>query len=105
MGDARAPRSGRNARAGLAAVTVSVGVGLAAIPVGSWFDQRDELDEARQRRAALRAEIDGIESDIDGILGPDGLDVAARCRSFYVEPGEEVYAIPGLQGCVTDPTG
>lgn len=104
MADARAPRAGRIVRAGLAAVTLAVGVGLAAIPVGNWFEQRDELDDARERRAELQTEIEGIERDIDGILGPDGIDVAARCRSFYVEPGEEVYAIPGLQGCVTDPS-
>jgi len=102
--DTPALRSGRIVRAALAAVTLSVGVGLAAIPVGNWFDQRDELGEANTRRDALQAEIDRIESDIEGILGEDGLDVAARCRSFYVEPGEELYAIPGLEGCVTDPT-
>ncbi|MDW3217725.1 MAG: hypothetical protein R8F63_03850 [Acidimicrobiales bacterium] len=104
MAEAAAPRSGRIVRAGLAAITLSVGVGLAAIPVGNWFDQRGELDDARVRRAALQAEIDAIEGDIEGILGPDGFDVAARCRSFYVEPGEELYAVPGLQGCVTHPT-
>ncbi|MEM7141807.1 MAG: hypothetical protein AAF548_12330 [Actinomycetota bacterium] len=105
MADAAlAPRSGRIVRAALAAVTLSVGVGLAAIPVGNWFDQRSELDDARERRAALQAEIGEIDGDIEDLLGEEGIDTAARCRSFFVEPGEELYAIPGLEGCVTDPT-
>ena len=104
MAESPSPRSGRLARAALAAATLGVGVGLAAIPVGNWYDQRGDLDDARNRRAALQSEIEDIESDIDGILGEEGLDVAARCRSFYVEPGEELYAIPGLEGCVTDQT-
>jgi hypothetical protein len=91
-------------RAGLAAVTLSVGVGLAAIPVGNWMDQRDELDEARERRDELQTEVVGIEENIEGLLGEEGLEVAARCYGLLVEVGEEVYAVPGLDGCVTNPT-
>jgi cell division protein FtsB len=91
-------------RAGLAAVTLSVGVGLAAIPVGNWMDQREELDEARERAEELQDEIDGIEDDIEGLTGEEGLEVAARCHGLLVEVGEEVYAVPGLNGCVTNPT-
>ena len=94
-------RSGRLIQALLFAVTLSIGVGLAALPVATWNAQRTDLDEARERRDGLRSNIDAIERDISGIIGEEGLEVAARCRNFLVEPGEELYAIPGLQGCVT----
>ena len=98
----RAPRSGRAVRVVLFAVTLAVGVGLAAIPVGTWMDQRDELDDARRRQAELQTEIAEINADIEQIVGEDGLEEAALCYGQYVEPGVEVYGIPGLQGCVTD---
>lgn len=90
----------RVVRAGLVVVTLAVGGALAAIPVGNWMDQREELDDTRQRKAELQAEIDGIEADIERVVGDEGLELAARCYGPYVDVGEEVYAIPGLQGCV-----
>ena len=106
MADAtgRAPRARRLVQAGLFAATLAVGAGLAAIPVGNWFEQRDDLDEARRRRAELQAEIAELEADIEGIIGEDGLEIAARCYGPFVEVGEELYAVPGLDGCVTHPT-
>ena len=99
----RPPRSGRLLRTGLAVATVGLGVGLAANGVGTWVDQRGELEEVRERRTALEEEIARIELEIENILGPSGLRIAARCYGPYVEVGEEVYASPGLEGCVTRP--
>jgi hypothetical protein len=100
----RTPRTGRVVRLGLYATTLAVGVGLAAIPVENWLDQRAEVDAARERRAELEAEIARIDADIEGIIGEEGLDIAARCYGPFVEVGEELYAVPGLDGCVTNPT-
>lgn len=103
MADApRPPRTGRIVRAGLFAATLGVGAGLAAIPVGNWVDQRGELNDARERRLELENEIAEIRADIEGIVGDHGLEIAARCYGPYVEVGEEVYAVPGLDGCVTN---
>jgi hypothetical protein len=100
----RAPRSGKIVRALLVAATLGVGVGLAAIPVGNWADQRDDLDDARVRRTELEAEIAEIEADIEGIVGEEGIETASRCYGFFVEVGEELYSIAGVEGCVTNPT-
>jgi hypothetical protein len=100
----RPPRSGRLVRAGLFAATLGVGVGLAAIPVDNWLDQRAEVDAARERRDVLVGEIAEIDAEIEGIIGEDGLEIAARCYGPYVEVGEEIYSVPGLDGCVTNPT-
>ena len=105
MADApRPPRSGRLVRAGLFAATLGVGAGLAAIPVDSWLDQRAEIDAARERRAQLQEELAEIDADIEELIGDDGLTIAARCYGPFVEVGQELYAVPGLEGCVTHPT-
>ena len=101
---ARAPRTGRVVRAGLFAATIGVGIGLAAIPVDNWLDQRVDVDTARERRAALVDEIADLDADIEEIIGKEGLHIAARCFGPFVEVGEELYAVPGLNGCVTNPT-
>ena len=100
----RAPhvRVNRIVRAALVAATLAVGVGLAAFPVGNWMEQREELEDARLRRAGLEAEIAEIHADIEAVVGDEGLELAARCYGPFVDVGEEVYAIPGLRGCVTD---
>ena len=68
--------------------------------VSSYMDQRSELESVKAERAALQAEIDEINADIEGITDDEGLRIEARCYGPYVEPGEEVYSIPGLRGCV-----
>lgn len=90
----------RIVRVVLVAATLGVGVALAAIPVDNWMDQRAERDDARMRRAELEADIAQIEADIERVVGDEGLEIAARCYGPFVDVGEEVYAIPGLQGCV-----
>lgn len=100
----RPHRTGRVVRAGLFAATLGVGVGLAAIPVDNWLDQRAEVDSARERREQLVAEIAEIDADIEGIIGEEGLEISARCYGPFVDVGEELYAVPGLDGCVTNPT-
>ncbi len=99
----RPAHSGRIVRTFLFAATLAVGAGLAAIPVDNWLDQRAEVDASRERHEQLVAELDAIEGDIEAIIGEEGLEIAARCYGPYVEVGEELYAVPGLNGCVTTP--
>ena len=96
-------RSGRIVRAGLIAATIAAGAGLAAIPVGDWFDQQAELNDARLRRAELQAEIDGIDRELESIAGEAGIEERGRCFGPYVQPGAETYSIPGVSGCVEQP--
>ena len=65
---------------------------------------RAEVDAARERRDELRAELLEIDAEIDGIIGQEGLEIAARCYGPFVDVGEELYAVPGLDGCVTNPS-
>ena len=66
----------------------------------SYLEQRSELESVKQERSALEAEIAEINADIKGIIDDEGLRHEARCYGPFVEPGEEVYSVPGLRGCV-----
>ncbi len=83
----------------VAAFSLLAGV-LVEPSVNSYLEQRSELETVKAERAALQAEIDEINADIEGIIGDEGLRHEARCYGPYVEPGEEVYSLPGLKGCV-----
>lgn len=72
--------------------------------VSRYLEQRSELEDVKEDRARLRAEIAEINSDIEGITNDRGVRHAARCYGPFVEPGEEVYSVPGLQGCVVSGT-
>ncbi len=85
----------------LLVVAFSLLAGVLVEPsVSSYMDQRSELESVKAERAALQAEIDEINADIEGFTDDEGLRIEARCYGPYVEPGEEVYSIPGLRGCV-----
>ena len=78
--------------------------------VSSYLEQRSELEDVKAERAALEAEIAEINADIEGIVDDEGLRHEARCYGPFVQPGEEVYSVPGLNGCVVSsavsaPTG
>jgi len=87
----------------LVALTVAVGVGLASFPVSTYFEQRSELRDSQAQRRALVEQIDSIDLEIAQRVGPDGVAKAAKCVGLYVEPGSEVYSVPGVQGCVALP--
>jgi len=87
----------------LVAVTLAVGVGLASFPVSTWFEQRSELRDSQAQRQQLVDQIDSIDLQIEQRVGPDGVAKAAKCVGLYVEPGSEVYSVPGVEGCVALP--
>lgn len=71
--------------------------------VSRYLEQRSELEEVKDERARLQAEIAEINADIEGFSDHTGLRREARCYGPFVEPGEEVYSVPGLKGCVVSP--
>lgn len=87
----------------LVAVVLAAGVGLASFPVSTFFDQRSELRDLQAQRRALVEQIDSIDVQIARRVGPDGVAKAAKCVGLYVEPGSEVYSVPGVEGCVAVP--
>ena len=83
----------------VAAFVLLAGV-LVEPAVSSYLEQRSELASVKDERAALEAEVAEINADIEGIIDDEGLRHEARCYGPFVEPGEEAYSVPGLNGCV-----
>ena len=90
----------------LASLVVAMAVAavlLGASSVGTWMDQNAQQREAESLGAELDARIAILEGEISRRTSDDGVRREALCFGPYVEPGTEVYAVMGLEGCVTQP--
>ena len=96
-------RTGHVVRAALIGATFLFCAAVAAFPLRTWFDQRAELREAETRNAELVAEIEASEARIAAKLDDEGVRRDAKCFSHFVEPGDELYTVPGVRGCVATP--
>ena len=96
-------RSGHVVRAALIGVTFVFCAAVAAFPLRTWFDQRAELGEAESHQAELIAEIEQSEARIAAKVEDEGVRRDAKCFSHFVDPGDELYTVPGVRGCVTTP--
>lgn len=76
---------------------------LGASSVRTWMDQNAQRQEAESLGAELDARIAVLEGEIARRTSDDGVRREALCFGPYVEPGTEVYAVMGLEGCVTQP--
>ncbi|MFQ5556998.1 MAG: septum formation initiator family protein [Acidimicrobiales bacterium] len=94
-------RSGLLVRSLLLVTTLGLAAMLGASSVGTWLDQREQLDSARREAAELDARIAQLESEIAVRTSPEGARIEALCFGPYVEPGTELYTVHGVAGCVT----
>jgi cell division protein FtsB len=94
-------RSGRVVRLLLLGATLALAAALATSSVRTWIDQREQLDEARREASDLDARIESLQAEIATRTSEDGARIDALCFGPYVEPGVEVYSIPGVDGCVS----
>jgi cell division protein FtsB len=85
----------------LLGATVALAAVLATSSVRTWIDQREQLDEARREASELDARIESLQAEIATRTSEDGARIDALCFGPYVEPGVEVYSIPGVDGCVS----
>lgn len=77
---------------------------LGASSVRTWMDQNAQQKEAESLGAELETRIAALEGEIARRTSDDGVRREALCFGPYVEPGTEVYAVMGLEGCVTQPS-
>jgi hypothetical protein len=103
MSESHPFRTGSVVRAVLVVGTFLFCVAVAAFPLRTWYDQRAELDEAEIRNAALVAAIQESDGRIAAKIDDDGMRRDAKCFSNFIEPGEELYSVPGVRGCVPIP--
>lgn len=88
-------------RAVLIAATVSLAGVLGASSVRTWANQRNQLENARREASELDARVASLEAEIATRTSDEGARIEALCFGPYVEPGVEVYSIPGVDGCVS----
>jgi len=79
--------------------TLSVAVLFGLPSFQTWSDQRDQRAQAEQQAERLDAEIAHWEREVSRRTSEEAVRLAALCFGPYVEPGTEVYAVPGLKGC------
>ena len=90
--------------AGLGVAMAVAAVLLGASSVRTWMDQNAQQREAESLGVELDARISVLEGEIARRTSDDGVRREALCFGPYVEPGTEVYAVMGLEGCVTQPS-
>ena len=88
---------------GLAVAMVAAALLLGASSVRTWMDQNAQQREAESVGAELDARIATLEGEVARRTSDDGVRREALCFGPYVEPGIEVYAVMGLEGCVSQP--
>ena len=94
-------RSGRLVRLLLIGATVMLAAALGTSSVRTWINQREQIDGAHRESVELDARIASLEAEIATRTSDEGARIEALCFGPYVEPGVEVYSIPGVDGCVS----
>ena len=74
-----------------------------ASSVGTWFDQNAQQADAAHAARELDGRIAEFEDEVARRTSDEGVRREALCFGPYVEPGTEVYAVLGLNGCVGQP--
>ncbi len=85
---------------GLFAGTLGAAAMFGASSVSTWLDQNAQRADAEHIAVELEARIAELTSEIERRTSDDGVRREALCFGPYVEPGTEVYAVMGLDGCV-----
>lgn len=83
--------------------TLGAAAMFGASSVRTWFDLNAQRAEAEHIEVHLQARIAELNDEIDRRTSNDGVRREALCFGPYVEPGTEVYAVMGLNGCVGQP--
>ena len=75
---------------GLAVVTIglAIAVTLYVLPVRTWLDQRNELEDRRHQLDELETVNADLQAEVDRLQTDAGVREAARDEIGYLEPGE-----------------
>lgn len=86
---------------GQALATLGAAALFGASSCSTWMDQNAERAEAESLAVELDARIAELTAEVDARTSADGVRREALCFGPYVAPGTEVYAVLGLEGCVS----
>lgn len=85
-------RRARLLRTGVACLVALV-AGVLVIPVGTWVDQRHDIDRAAAQLADLRRENSVLEANVARLRSQDSIEGRARRDFGLAFPGDETYAV------------
>ncbi len=88
---------------GLGVAMVAAALLLGASSVRTWMDQNAQQAEAESLAVEIDGRIAALEAEVARRTSDDGVRREALCFGPYVEPGTEIYAVMGLEGCVSQP--
>lgn len=88
---------------GLVVAMVAMALLLGASSMRTWMDQNAQQREAESLATDLDVRIAELEGEVARRTSDDGVRREALCFGPYVAPGTEVYAVMGLEGCVSQP--
>lgn len=66
---------------------------LGVFPTRTYLDQRESIDNARDRRSVLRTENDRLRERIESLRSEEVIERIAREQYNLAKPGEEVYVV------------
>lgn len=96
----------RRSNFALAIVAIAIAGALAAalflLPIQTYFNQNDRLDQRRDQLAQLEAVNDDLRGEVARLATDDGVREAARTELGFVEPGERRESVLDLPAVPTD---
>ncbi len=92
--------------AGFLVVVFSFGNSFLVLPLTSWFGQRTEIDSRQAELDTIKKATDELQTEVDRLKTPDGIQDAAREELGFVVAGEARQQIVGDAAAPIDlPTG
>ena len=88
---------------GLGGAMLAAALLLGASSVRTWMDQNAQQAEAGELAVGLDGRVTDLEDEVARRTSAGGVRREALCFGPYVDPGTEVYAVMGLEGCVSQP--
>jgi cell division protein FtsB len=80
---------------GFLVVVFSFGNSFLVLPLTSWFGQRTEIDSRQAELDTIKKATDELQTEVDRLKTPDGIQDAAREELGYVIAGEARQQIVG----------
>ena len=85
--------------------TLAAAALFGASSVRTWMDQNAQRVEAERTAVEFDSRVADLKDEIARRTSAGGVQREALCFGPYVEPGTEVYAVMGLNGCVGQSLG
>jgi len=84
------------------AIASALAAALFGLPIQTYFNQDERIDQRRQQLIQLEAVNDDLQAEVDRLRTDDGVREAAREDLGFVEPGESRASVLDLPSVPTD---